>query len=387
MKTFKKKTFFVCLFVMLFLLLFMNKSNAAIEYSELNNKAFYIKNAYTGAYLDVSGGTAQAGTNVQQYEYNGSDAQKWYIFYLGNGEYMLYTYVGSTITDGTRYVKYALDIDNAINANGTQIHIWDGVKDGLTQTFSFTKTVNNTYIIKTRCSYYEKVVSLSDNLCDNGINVHQWEYSNHSHDQWILEPIEKSIDMGVAYARANYNKYVDAYPNVHNIGGDCTNFVSQCLLAGGQLHQDSTWFVKRLNTNYHTISNVSQLNNSWKLSDPSPWISAKEFQSYFNNRRIAIYSGANIINKIDEVWGLNIFAGDIIQLADSFMGLLATDAFHSTYVTGSSTRYVNGVAWPCYDVTYHSDNKIDRNLIDLVSDKLSDGSNYLEKMVLFYDFT
>lgn len=386
MKATIKKTFFICIFTMLFLVLLMNKSNAAVEYSELNNKAFYIKNAYTGSYLDVDGGTAQPGTNVHQYEYNGSDAQKWYIFHLGYGEYMLYTFVGSTITDGTRYVKYALDVDNAINENGTQIHIWDAVKDGLTQTFSFTKTADSTYIIKTRCSYYEKVVSLSDNLCNNGINIHQWEYSNHSHDQWILEPIEKNTDMGISYARANYNTYIDAYPNVHNLGGDCTNFVSQCLLAGGQLHQDSTWYIKRLNTNYHTISTTSQLNNSWELSDPSPWISAKKFQSYFRNRQIASYTGSNIINNIDEVWGLNVFNGDVIQLADTIFGILIGDAFHTTYITGSSERYVNGETWPCYTVTYHSSNKKDRNLIDLVSDPLNDGSNYLEKLVIFYNF-
>lgn len=92
--------------------------NAAQEYSELNNKTFYIKNAYTGKYLDVAGETGQPGTNVHQYEYNGTDAQKWYIAHIENGEYMLYTYAGSTIENNTRYLNFALDVDNGINENG-----------------------------------------------------------------------------------------------------------------------------------------------------------------------------------------------------------------------------------------------------------------------------
>ena len=48
------------------------------------NKTFYIKNAYLGRYLDVYGGIATDGTNVQQCAFNGGNNQKWYIQYNGD---------------------------------------------------------------------------------------------------------------------------------------------------------------------------------------------------------------------------------------------------------------------------------------------------------------
>ena len=145
---------------------------------------------------------------------------------------MIFSDTGSTISGDTKYLNYALDISNGINANGTQIHLWNAI-DGHTQRVGFTRTSNSTYIIWIKCSNFTKVASLADNLCYNGINVHQWEYSNHSHDQWILEPVYLDSEMGVMYAKANYNTVLDAYPDVEGLGGNCTNFVSQCLLASG----------------------------------------------------------------------------------------------------------------------------------------------------------
>lgn len=87
------KYFFV-LVVFLLLMTISNTSNAATEYSKINNRWFYIKNEYTGHYLDVDNGIAQGGTNVQQCQYNGSYAQKWYIMHRGNGEYMICSDVG-----------------------------------------------------------------------------------------------------------------------------------------------------------------------------------------------------------------------------------------------------------------------------------------------------
>lgn len=198
MKIIKKKYIFYFLAVFFFSLTITTKCNAAIvptEYSELNGKWFYIKNAYTGYYLDVAGGTAQGGTNIQQYEYNGSSAQKWFFEYQGNGEYLILTDVGSTISNNTKYLNYALDIDCGTNANGTQIHLWN-VNAGDTQRVGFTRTDDSTYVIWTKCSNFNRVASLADNLCVNGINVHQWEYFGETTNQWILEPVWTDVRYG-----------------------------------------------------------------------------------------------------------------------------------------------------------------------------------------------
>ena len=38
----------------------------------------------------------------------------------------------------------------------------------------------------------------------------------------------------ISYARRYCGKYNPSYANYRNMGGDCANFVSQCLIAGGQ---------------------------------------------------------------------------------------------------------------------------------------------------------
>jgi len=46
------------------------------------------------------------------------------------------------------------------------------------------------------------------------------------------------VSKAVAYAHQYYENYNPAYPDYNSSGGDCANFVSQCLYAGG-VQQDS----------------------------------------------------------------------------------------------------------------------------------------------------
>ena len=43
-----------------------------------------------------------------------------------------------------------------------------------------------------------------------------------------------NADAAVSYAKLWYNSYNTQYNNYNSLGGDCANFVSQCLIAGGQ---------------------------------------------------------------------------------------------------------------------------------------------------------
>lgn len=67
----------------------ITKSFAISRATELEGKWFYIKNAYSGRYLDVNGGTATNGRNIEQHGFNGNYNQKWYIYHAGNGEYYI----------------------------------------------------------------------------------------------------------------------------------------------------------------------------------------------------------------------------------------------------------------------------------------------------------
>lgn len=81
------------------------------------------------------------------------------------------------------------------------------------------------------------------------------------------------------YATGTFNTdYPDLYTNFGN--NDCTNFVSQCLFEGG-IPMNGSWYCYKKNNTYPAPSSVSELNYSWDLADPSPWISAVEFELKF----------------------------------------------------------------------------------------------------------
>lgn len=75
---------------------------------------YKIINAQTGLALDVKGGIAASGTQVQQYTYNGTSAQMWQFLNAGNGNYYIRSALG-----------YYLDLDGAITDNGHKIYVYD----------------------------------------------------------------------------------------------------------------------------------------------------------------------------------------------------------------------------------------------------------------------
>ena len=317
-------------------------------------KWFYIKNACTGQYMDVSGGVAQSGTNVWQYKYNGTDSQKWYLNNNGDGTFTLYSALGNNLV---------LDIADASNANQANVQVWE-YNGTDAQKFKIGTTTKNVYAILTKVSNYEKCVVTEGSNCTEGHNINQYEFGNNWTELWILEPVIMDVDLGAYYATANYNSYVEAYPNLTNIGGDCTNFVSQCMLASG-IHSRDDWYIYRKNLNYTNISNTSQLNNSFELSDPSPWISAEEFKDFWVSRTTnGAYraTGQQILDNPDVVWSKPITQGCVIQKADNWFGNIGT-VRHSMYITG----YLNDGVDNTFLLTYHSTNTLNKSLKDICS--------------------
>lgn len=311
------------------------------------NHTFFIKNAFSGQYLDVYDGFANDGTNVIQYEYTGGRNQQWYINYNGDGTFTLFTQIST---------DYVLDVDGGYDQDLANVQIWT-YNGSDAQKFKIGYTDTSTYVLISKCSNYSKAVVTHGYGCSLRDNVNQFTYSGHWNELWILEPVIKDVDLGAKYAMDNYNSYVYSYPNLSSLGGDCTNFVSQCMLASG-IHYTDTWHIYRKNGNYTNISNVDQLNNSWSLSDPSPWISAVEFREFWKPRVKNVYraKGTDILNDPSIAWNVPITQGCVVQKADNFLGVMG-DSTHSMYITG----YLNNNT---YLLTYHSTNTLNRSLLD-----------------------
>lgn len=328
-----------------------NLGNNVMEVSDLDGKEFFIKNAYTGQYLDIANGYAADGTNVQQYKYNGTDAQRWYLKFNGDATFSIYTRLGN---NGT--YLYALDISNASPDNYANVQIYS-INGTNAQKFQLGCTDRSTVIIYTVVSNSTKAVVVNGPTCDQGRNVDQYTYQGRANEEWILEPVEKSYTLGQYYAKKNYNSYISAYPNLANNGGDCTNFVSQCMLASG-IHFQNDWYIYRKNDTFSTPTTNAQMDVTWELADPSPWISANQFSKYWrNNSSYSYFKGSEIVANPSLAYNLPIGYGDVIQYAEVGSFGAIGYAEHTMYVTGTTND--------SYLVTYHSLNRLDMNLLDL----------------------
>ena len=109
----------------------------------------------------------------------------------------------------------------------------------------------------------------------------------------------------VIYALNYYSTPNPNYPNYTSMNGDCTNFVSQCVQAGGW-----TQITSGTNKWHHTSS-----------SNRSPsWTSASAFQTFLSSSSRVLSSSTTSLS--------NVVGGDIVQFTYS-----NGTAYHSTLVT------------------------------------------------------
>lgn len=118
------------------------------------------------------------------------------------------------------------------------------------------------------------------------------------------------------WAYNNYSNYSEDFPQfTGEFGSNCTNFVSQAMATGGGMSMAGDWFCYKKNSTYLIPNNASELNYSWNLSDPSPWISVPEFTEFWSqSSRSDVYrlSGYTYTQQHESVYNYNIFKGDIV---------------------------------------------------------------------------
>jgi hypothetical protein len=192
------------------------------------------------------------------------------------------------------------------------------------------------------------------------------EEINSTKDSWTY-----SSTSAANYATQNYNTYNSNYPNCNGIGGDCTNFISQCLYAGG-IPMHGSWYCYKLNNTYPAPSDTTQLDYSWDLADPvSPWISAPEFElKWYPIFTSDTYTGLEVYNSQSDMYDLSYGVGDVVQILEQ--NYWWYEGYHTMIITHKR----NGD----YELTYHTTNTIDRALNDIAEDHAS-----TEYKFRFYD--
>ncbi|MGB4509397.1 MAG: amidase domain-containing protein [Syntrophomonadaceae bacterium] len=180
-----------------------------------------------------------------------------------------------------------------------------------------------------------------------------------------IEFSNTNIDQSVASTRAAYNRegsqaYADNYwynfnPAYKDMssnggGGDCTNFVSQCIRAGGASNDkigSYKWWYDNKGTSSTsddtwewTWGTVSGLNYALKGNYTQSEYGPKAYE-------IVIQGDSNY----NYSWGNQIQLGDVIQYENS------SGLYHSVIVTGFVIQYYNGEAYSNPLISQHSSSK------------------------------
>lgn len=358
MVKFKSISFKIIAMILSFSMLSCIMSIYAVAYPEAqyitSNILYYIKNKNSGKYLTVVGNNDSNGANVVQANFTAEKGQQWKVVHLENGIYKIVSEVGSK----TR----VLEVHYAKNTNGTNVDIWtDG--NSTEKRFRIIKNNDNfTYRIASQCSNFTKVITVKEASCQQNANIFQYQYNSSNNDEWYFEPInDYSPSLAVNYATTNYNKRVITYPSMNKKGGDCANFASQCMAAGG-VHYQGTWWVYKLNNSHATPNTSAELDASWKLSNPSPWISAYEFNKFWSARvKTEIVSAKEVMNKPNSIFGKKFYRGDVIQIVDKDLYGNPTNAWHTMFITGYGTYNGNRT----FLLTYHSNDIKNKSLIEI----------------------
>ncbi|MEC0696628.1 amidase domain-containing protein [Bacillus atrophaeus] len=159
-----------------------------------------------------------------------------------------------------------------------------------------------------------------------------------------------SVSKAQAYARKWYNGRNKNYANFTGSGGDCTNYVSQILYAGGKKEkQDSSaepFFITSTTSYWYSFINRKGVGKAFRQGRAisTSWVRVSDFGAYWaRTQTVKTYSNVNDVVK-------NAKPGDVVQ----FMKKGRSTYFHTMFVYGKSggTLQLSG----------HSDDYLKRNI-------------------------
>ena len=220
----------------------------------------------TGQRLDVTGGSRSNGANVQLYVSNGTLSQRVWVRSVGGGWYSLTACCSA----------YPLDVLNCSDADGTNVQQWQW-NGSNAQKWRFEMGESGIKIVSA-CG--NKVLEVSDGATANGANVQLWSYTGSAAQSWRALSAERPAKIGYqnpfnypqvssltvklpsyctgeftyvtpsriaidatrddcvnAFIQRAYEyvgtKYIEPYSTAPGGAVDCSGFVLQCLYATG----------------------------------------------------------------------------------------------------------------------------------------------------------
>lgn len=141
----------------------------------VENGVYFVKSSNSGKYLDVVGGSDSNGANVQQYEGNGTLAQKFLLEYdEGTGYY--------TLTNGQS--GKVLEVQGAADWDGANVAQYDS-NGTAAQRWTIEDLGSGQYAL--RSAVGGKVLDVAGVSSENGANVQVWSWSDTPNQKWSFE--------------------------------------------------------------------------------------------------------------------------------------------------------------------------------------------------------
>ena len=163
-----------------------DKNSAAVTVG----RVYYIRQQRSGKYLDTKDGDV-TGSNVQQYQFNGSDDQKWKVENAGDGYIKLISQSGGK--------SKAVDVFNTLDADKTNIQLYPDLGHEA-QKFQLKAVAGGGYQLLAKCSNNKRCIMVSAGTSANDVfadkaNV---ELGTAAVDEeprsiWYFEPADEGV--------------------------------------------------------------------------------------------------------------------------------------------------------------------------------------------------
>lgn len=151
--------------------------------SMMDDGVYYIKNRDVKFALDVSGGSAYSGANVQLYSLNKTDAQKWLVSHDSKG-YVSFKNVNSGM--------YLTATGSSNNANVNQHSQSNGYNQKWIIAFDSSQNIKLVSGLNSTL-----VIDVSGGKISNGSNIQLYTSNNSAAQKWVFEYISKDVQVSL----------------------------------------------------------------------------------------------------------------------------------------------------------------------------------------------
>ena len=295
-----------------------------------SGQVYYLRNVNSGRYLDVPNGNNTDGTDLIQYTLKGGRNQQFKLVYnASTKDYSLSPVCAP---------NSAVEITNTSSDNDAVVQIWAKPSSGVMNSQRFDIVYSSgSYRLLSYASKYASAVVVEGASKNDSAPIIQYTNNGTTNGFWYLEPANKtiktnaSLSANASYRRdlaANYAKTYGATPNsayqhFGEKGGDCTNFVSQCIYAGTlpMLPEGATFLLEDKNKieNWFYIAGLVLPRRDWYSVS---FTSATAFNKHWGQTNMRAFqtieyaSGSEALKDIDFLLRY-LKKGDVIQLKNT----------------------------------------------------------------------